>query len=54
MLVHKGTKKHIGKRPGNAKDTSRARDKIQEHKYMYIDDSRQDTTDQTGETDADA
>ena len=58
MLVHVGTKKHTGKRPGDAEGTGCAEDSIQEHKYMYINMYMQTirtvTTDQAGETDVDA
>ena len=58
MLVHVGTKKHTGKRPGNAEDTGCAEDRIQEHKYTYINMcmrmNQTVTTDQSGETDEDA
>ena len=57
-LTHVWTKKHTGKRPVNAEDTSGARDKAKEHEYMYINEYMQTnqtvTTDQAGETDADA
>ena len=50
-------KKHTGKRPVNAEDTSGARDRAKEHEYMYINEYMQTnqtvTTDQAGETDAD-
>ena len=57
-LTHVWTKKHTGKRPDNAEDTSGARDRAKEHEYMYINEYMQTvrtvTTDENGETDADA
>ena len=57
-LAHVGTKKHTGKRHGNAEDTGCVEARIQEHKYMYINMCVQTnqtvTTNQAGETDADA
>ena len=58
MLTHVCTKEHTGKRPVNAGDTSGAGDRAKEHEYMYINKYMQTkqmvTTDQAGETDADA